>query len=173
MDKTYFTNIERHCQITRNNNYTNIEPTRRINRYMFRGEVIEKTGCSQIPIDTLKIMVDESNKKYKKMTEKIIQQIQTSTRNGKVKYQALGWKHAKEIKSWCDENYINCDIVVDPIITRNKLVNIDIWHAINGNLYDDGYGDYGNQYLDFRSTKQNVVYIEVNKSSGFGKYVLK
>ena len=159
MDNTYFESIERHCQITKKNNYTSIKPTRKINRNMFQGEVIEQTGVSQLPDYTIKEMVDGANLKYTKMTEQIIRQIQTTKR--KVKYQTLGWKQAKEIKSWCDENNIICNIVTDPIITRNKLVNIDVWHSIDGNLYDDGYLDYGNQYLDFRSTKQNVVYVEV------------
>ena len=161
MDNIYFESIERHCQITKNNNHTSIRPIRKINRNKFQGEVIEKKGISQLPYYTVKKMVDGSNLKYKKMTEQIIQQIQTTKRNGKVKYQTLGWKHAKEIKLWCDENNVICNIVTDPIITRNKLVNIDIWHSIDGNLYDDGCRDYGNQYLDFRSTKQNVVYVEV------------
>ena len=160
MDNTYFESIERHCQITKKNNYTSIKPTRKINRNMFQGKVIEQTSVSQLPDYTIKKMVDGANLKYKKMTEQIIRQIQT-TKRMKVKYQTLGWKHAKEIKSWCDENNIICNIVTDPIITRNKLVNIDVWHSIDGNLYDDGYEDYGNQYLDFRSIKQNVVYVEV------------
>ena len=159
MDNTYFESIERHCQITKKNNYTSIRPTRKINRNMFQGEVIEQTGVSQLPDCTIKEMVAGANLKYKKMTEQIIRQIQTTKRN--VKYQTLGWKHAKEIKSWCDENNIICNIVTDPIITRNKLINIDIWHSIDGNLYDDGSRDYGNRYLDFRSTKQNVVYVEI------------
>lgn len=163
MDNTYFESIERHCQITKKKTHTNVEPTRRINKNAFYGEVIEKTGVSQIPIDTMERMVKGSNLKYKKMTEQIMRQIQTTKRKGKVKYQTLGWKHAKEIKSWCDENNIICNIVTDPIITRNKLVNIDVWHSTDGNLYDDGYNDYGRMYLDFRSTKQNVVYVEVLK----------
>jgi hypothetical protein len=40
-------------------------------------------------------MVVRANLKYKKMTEQIIRQIQTTKRNGKVKYQTLGWKQAK------------------------------------------------------------------------------
>ena len=161
MDNAYFKSIERHCQITKKNNYTSIKPTRKINRNMFQGEVIEQKGVIQLPDCTIKKMVDGVNLKYTKMTEQIIRQIQTTKRKGKVKYQTLGWKQAKEIKSWCDENNIICNIVTDPIITRNKLVNIDVWHSIDGNLYDDGYLDYGNQYLDFRSAKQNVVYVEV------------
>lgn len=162
MDNKYFESIERHCQITKGDiNSTSIKPTRKINRNMFHGKVIEKKGVSQLPIDTIKKMVDGTNKKYIKMKKQIIQQIQTTKRKGKVKYQTLGWKHAKEIKSWCDENNIICNIVTDPNITRNKLVNIDVWHSIDGNLYDDGYEDYGNQYLDFRTIKQNVVYVEV------------
>jgi hypothetical protein len=162
MDNAYFESIERHCQITTNNNYTSIKPTRKINKNIFQGKVIERKGVSQIPDCTIKKMVDGANLKYRKMTEQIIRQIQTTKRNGKVKYQTLGWKHAKEIKSWCDENNIICNIVTDPNVTRNKLVNIDVWHSVDGNLYNDGYEDYGNQYLDFRSTKQNVVYVEVN-----------
>ena len=75
-----------------------------------------------------------------------------------VSYRSL-WE--RQVFKWCDENNVICNIVTDPIITRNKLVNIDVWHSIDGNLYDDGYEDYGNQYLDFRSIKQNVVYVEV------------
>ena len=52
MDNTYFESIERHCQITENNNYTSIRPTRKINRNMFQGEVIEKKGVSQ-PIPSI------------------------------------------------------------------------------------------------------------------------
>jgi hypothetical protein len=162
MDKTYFESIERHCQITEKNNYMSITPTRKHLKNMFQGEVIEKKGVSQLPDYTVETMVVRANLKYKKMTEQIIRQIQTTKRNGKVKYQTLGWKQAKEIKSWCDENDLICNIVTDPVITRNKLSNIDVWHSIDGNLYDDGYRDYGNEYLDFRSTKQNVVYVEVN-----------
>ena len=110
MDNTYFESIERHCQITKKNNYTSIKPTRKINRNMFQGEVIEQTGVSQLPDYTIKEMVDGANLKYTKMTEQIIRQIQTTKRKGKVKYQTLGWKQAKEIKSWCDENNINTDL---------------------------------------------------------------
>ena len=163
MDNTYFESIERHCQITKKNNYTSIKPTRKINRNMFQGEVIEQTGVSQLPDYTIKKMVNGANLKYKKMTEQIIRQIQTTKRNGKVKYQTLGWKHAKEIKSWCDENNINCNIVTDQTITRNKLQSIDIWLDANGDLYDDGGRDYGYMYLDFRRIKQHVVYIQVSK----------
>ncbi len=114
MDKTYFENIERHCQITKKNNYTSITPTRKIIKNMFQGEVIEKKGVSQLPDYTVETMVVRANLKYKKMTEQIIRQIQTTKRNGKVKYQTLGWKQAKEIKSWCDENDLICNIVTDP-----------------------------------------------------------
>ena len=161
MDNTYFESIERHCQeCEKINDNDVIRPTRRCISNI-SGIEIKKEGVSQLPDYTIKKMVDGANLKYTKMTEQIIRQIQTTKRKGKVKYQTLGWKQAKEIKSWCDENNIICNIVTDPIITRNKLVNIDVWHSIDGNLYDDGYLDYGNQYLDFRSTKQNVVYVEV------------
>lgn len=161
MDQTYFESIERHCQITKKNNYTSIKPTRRINRNMFHGEVIEKHGVSQLPACTVERMVDGASIKYRKMTDQIIRQIQTAKRKGNVKYQTLGWRQAKEIKSWCDQNDIICNIVTDPVITRNKLVNIDVWHSIDGNLYDDGCRDYGHQYLDFRRKKQDVIYVEV------------
>jgi len=161
MDNIYFESIERHCQITKNNNNESIKPMRKINKNMFQGKVIEKK-VSQLPDYTIINMVDGANKKYKQMTEKIIHQIQTTKRKGNVKYQTLGWKHAKEIKHWCEQNNIICNIITDPIITRNKLVKIDVWHTIDGNLYSDGYEDYANQYLDFRTIKQNVVYVEVN-----------
>ena len=166
MDNIYFENIEKHCQITDSGifdkNDTILKPTRKINRGQFQGVEIKKDDdVSALPDVTLERMVEGATKKYKKMTEQIINQIRTSKRKGNVKYQTLGWKHAKVIKSWCDENNINCNIVTDPTITRNKLVNIDIWFSIDGNLYDDGYEDYGNQYLDFHSIKQNVVYVEV------------
>jgi hypothetical protein len=35
MDNTYFESIERHCQITKNENYMCIEPTKKIIRNMF------------------------------------------------------------------------------------------------------------------------------------------
>ena len=159
MKASYFENIERHCQESEKKNGI-IIPTRRCIR--ISGIEIKKEGVSQLPDYTIKEMVDGANLKYTNLTEQIIRQIQTTKRKGKVKYQTLGWKQAKELKSWCDENNIICNIVTDPIITRNKLVNIDVWHSIDGNLYDDGFLDYGNQYLDFRSTKQNVVYVEVN-----------
>lgn len=160
MESTYFENIERHCQMTEYNNFTCITPVRKILRNK-SGCVVEKTSTSKIPSDTMERMIDGANKKNTRMTEQIIRQIQTSNRKGNVKYQTLGWKHAKEIKSWCDKNNVICNIVTNPIITRNKLVNIDIWHTIDGNLYNDGTRDYGRQYLDFRYVKQNVVYIEV------------
>ena len=97
------------------------------------------------------------------MTEKIIYQIQNSKRKGITKYQTLGFKQAKEIKLWCDQNNINCNIVEDLIIKRNKLKSIDIWHDEKGILYDDGTHDYGNQYLNFRKIKQNVVYVQISK----------
>ena len=160
MNASYFENIERHCQESEKKNGI-IIPTRRCIR--ISGIEIKKEGVSQLPDITLKKMVEGSNKKYVKMTEQITHQIQNSKRQGITKYQTLGWKHAKEIKSWCDENNINCNIVTDQTITRNKLQSIDIWHDEKGVLYDDGYEDYGNQYLDFRSIKQHVVYIQVSK----------
>ncbi len=162
MDDTYFESIERHCQITNNYHYTNIIPVRRILRLRhIQGREVEKVGVSQIPSDTMERMVRGANEKYKKMTEKIIQQIQTSKRKGKVKYQTLGWKHAKEIKSWCDKNNVICAIVTDPIVTRNKLSSVNIWHTVDGELYNDGTRDYGHQHMDFHHKKQNVVYVEV------------
>ena len=160
MKASYFENIERHCQESEKNNGI-IIPTRRCIR--ISGIEIKKEGVSQLPDVTLKKMVEGVTKKYVKMTEQITHQIQNSKRQGITKYQTLGWKHAKEIKSWCDENNINCNIVTDQTITRNKLQSIDIWHDKKGNLYDDGYEDYGNQYLDFRKIKQNVVYVQVSK----------
>ena len=121
MDNTYFESIERHCQITEKNNYKSIKPTRKINRNMFQGEVIEQTGVSQLPDYTIKKMVDGANLKYTKMTEQIIRQIQTTKRKGKVKYQTLGWKQAKEIKSWCDENNIICNIHHCKISFNNSI----------------------------------------------------
>jgi hypothetical protein len=162
MNTSYFENIERHCQESKKHNYVNvIIPTRRC--IGISGIEIKKEGVSQLPDITLKRMVEGATKKYVKMTERITHQIQNGKRKGITKYQTLGWKHAKEIKSWCDENNINCNISTDQTITRNKLQSIDIWHSIDGNLYDDGYRDYGNQYLDFRSIKQNVVYVQVSK----------
>jgi hypothetical protein len=108
-------------------------------------------------------MAERATKKYVKMTEQITHQIQNSKRQGITKYQTLGWKHAKEIKSWCDENNINCNIVTDQTITRNKLQSIDIWHDEKGYLYDDYFDDYGYMYLNYRSIKQPVVYIQVSK----------
>ena len=161
MNASYFENIERHCQESEKNNDV-IRPTRRCIRSI-SGIEIKKEGVSQLPDITLKKMVEGSNKKYVKMTEQITHQIQNSKRQGITKYQTLGWKHAKEIKSWCDENNINCNIVTDQTITRNKLQSIDIWLDEKGYPYDDGYEDCGNQYLDFRSIKQHVVYIQVSK----------
>ena len=157
MNASYFENIERHCQESEKKNGI-IIPTRRCIR--ISGIEIKKEGVSQIPC---KQMAERATKKYVKMTEQITHQIQNSKRQGITKYQTLGWKHAKEIKSWCDENNINCNIVTDQTITRNKLQSIDIWHDEKGYPYDDGGRDYGNQYLDFRSIKQHVVYIQVSK----------
>ena len=164
MNTVYFENIERYCQECEKNNYNYIviTPTRRCIRNI-SGIEIKKEGVSQIPDITLKRMVESSAKKYVKMTDQIIYKIQNGKRKGIIKYQTLGYKQAKEIKLWCDEKNINCNIITDQTITRNKLVNIDIWHDKKRNLYDDGYEDYGNQYLDFRSIKQNVVYVQVSK----------
>ena len=162
MNASYFENIVRHCQESEKKNSVIIRPTRRCIRSI-SGIEIKKEGVSQLPDVTLKKMVEGATKKYVKMTEQITHQIQNSKRQGITKYQTLGWKHAKEIKSWCDENNINCNIVTYQTITRNKLQSIDIWHDEKGVLYDDGYEDYGNQYLDFRSIKQHVVYIQVSK----------
>jgi len=163
MNTAYFENIERHCQECKNN-YDSIviRPTRRCISNI-SGIEIKKEGVSQLPNITVKRMIEGSTNKYLKMTNQIIYQIQNGKRKGITKYQTLGFRQAKEIKLWCDEKNINCNIITDQTITRNKLVNIDIWHDKNGNLYDDGYEDYGNQYLDFRSIKQNVVYVQVSK----------
>ena len=161
MNASYFETIERHCQVSEKNNGI-IIPTRRCIRNI-SGIEIKKEGVSQLPDITLKKMVEGSNKKYVKMTEQITHQIQNSKRQGITKYQTLGWKHAKEIKSWCDENNINCNIVTDQTITRNKLQSIDIWHDEKGYLYDDYFDDYGYMYLNYRSIKQPVVYIQVSK----------
>ena len=160
MNASYFENIERHCQESEKKNGI-IIPTRRCIR--ISGIEIKKEGVSQIPAGHCKQMAERATKKYVKMTEQITHQIQNSKRQGITKYQTLGWKHAKEIKSWCDENNINCNIVTDQTITRNKLQSIDIWLDANGDLYDDGGRDYGYMYLDFRRIKQHVVYIQVSK----------
>jgi hypothetical protein len=163
MNTAYFENIVRYCQECEKINYNNvIRPIRRCIRNI-SGIEIKKEGVFQLPDITLKKMVEGSTKKYVKMTDQIIYKIQNGKRKGIIKYQTLGYKQAKEIKLWCDENNINCNIITDQTITRNKLVNIDIWHDKEGNLYNDGCRDYGNQYLDFRSIKQNVVYVQVSK----------
>jgi hypothetical protein len=108
-------------------------------------------------------MVNNSAKKYIKTTENIIHKITNGKRKGKIKYQTLGWKQAKEIKLYCDKNNINCNIIEDDNIMQNKLKNIGIWYDIEGNIYDDGTRDYGRQYLDYRKIKQRVVYIQVVK----------
>lgn len=161
--ETHFENITRHCQVS-SSTYKNgdLIPNRTcISKY---GKVIDKKGCSGLPIDTQERMIDGSNKKYIDTTTKIIKQIQTNKCNENKKYQTLGWKQAKEIKKWCNENNYVCNIIEDPIIERNKLQYIDVWFDENGDLYDDGTRDYGRQYLDFRSTKQNVVYVQIIKS---------
>lgn len=164
MNTVYFENIERYFQECEKINYDYIViiPTRRCIRSI-RGIEIKKEDVSQIPDITLKRMVEGSTKKYVKMTDQIIYKIQNGKRKGIIKYQTLGYKQAKEIKLWCDENNINCNIITDQTITRNKLVNIDIWHDKKENLYDDGYEYCGNQYFDFRKIKQNVVYVQVIK----------
>ena len=161
MNASYFENIERHCQVSEKNNGI-IIPTRRCIRNI-SGIEIKKEGVSQIPAGQCKQMAERATKKYVKMTEQITHQIQNGKRKGITKYQTLGWKHAKEIKSWCDENNINCNIVTDQTITRNKLQSIDIWHDEKGYLYDDYFDDYGYMYLNYRSIKQPVVYIQVSK----------
>jgi len=162
MNKKYFESIERFCKVTnRSINLTTIRPQRRC--MSITGEVIEKNGESQIPEDTLKRMISGTTQKYKRTTSQIIHQIQTGKRKGTIKYQTLGWKQAKEIKLWCDENKINCNIVEDLNIMRNKLHSIDTWWDIDGTLYDDGTRDYGNEYIDFRIIKQHVVYVQIVK----------
>ena len=163
MENTYFERIERHCQEIRGTSLATITPVRQIIMIEKGREITKK--CSQIPLDTLERMVGGATNKYKKMTDQIIHQIQTSKRKGTRKYQTLGWKQAKEIQSWCHSNNINCSIVQDTDITRNKLQSIDIWYDINGELYDDGSRDYERQHLDFRNTKQNVVYVQINNNN--------
>lgn len=159
MDTTYFERIERHCQATTLNHA--IQPTRRCIK--IKGTQILQYYLSVLSSQTLELMANKATQKYRKMLEKITHQIRTSKRKGIVKYQTLGWKQAKEIKLWCDSNNINCKIVEDVNIVRNKLQHIDVWHDINGNLYNDGTRDYSNQHLDFRSRPQKVVYIQIVK----------
>lgn len=161
MDPEYFKSIEKHMMETKNSNFTNIKPQRRIIR-INAGEEIEKKyeNSSILYLDEL---VDKTKSKYNEMTEKIKQQILTGKKKGVVNYQTLGWKQAKEIKNWCDENNIKSDIIEDTNIVRNKLKNIYIWHDIDGNIYDDGTDDYARQWMDFNKIKQNVVYIQVYK----------
>ena len=102
-------------------------------------------------------MINNSNQKYVKMTKKIIYQIQNSKRKDITKYQTFCFRQSKEIKLWCEQNNINCNIVEDLIFKRNKLKSIDIWYNEKEILYDDRTRDYGHQYLDFRKIKQNVV----------------
>ena len=128
MNTAYFENIERHCQECKNN-YDSIviRPTRRCISNI-SGIEIKKEGVSQLPDITVKRMIEGSTNKYLKMTDQIIYKIQNGKRKGIIKYQTLGFRQAKEIKLWCDEKNINCNIITDQTITRNKLVNIDIWH---------------------------------------------
>jgi hypothetical protein len=165
MDNTYFQNIEINIQQTKtNDNSKIIYPNRELlKRKGIKGEEIKKNRVSKIPQETIDNMVNNSSKKYIKTTENIIHKITNGKRKGKIKYQTLGWKQAKEIKLYCDENNINCDIIEDKNIMQNKLKNIGIWYDIEGNIYDDGTRDYGHQYLDYRKIKQNVVYIQVIK----------
>lgn len=159
MKSDYFESIERHCQECKS---MNVIPNRRCLINKIHGKEIEKRG-KRIPYDTLERMVNGSNEKYLRTTEKLKHQILNSKRKGIVKYQTLGWKQAKEIKLWCEQNNIQCDIVEDTKVVRNKLDNINIWFDSDGRLYDDGCRDYGRQYLDFQYKKQQVVYIQINK----------
>lgn len=165
MNNTYFQNIEMNIQQTKtNDNSIIIYPNRKLlKRKNIKGEEIKKNCISKIPQETIDNMVNNSAKKYIKTTKNIIHKITNGKRKGKIKYQTLGWKQAKEIKLYCDENNINCDIIEDKNIMRNKLKNIGIWYDINGDLYDDETRDYGHQYLDYRKIKQKVVYIQVIK----------
>lgn len=162
MDKDYFLNIERHCQQTKHHNFETIHPTRKCIKNIY-GEEIKKNNLSGIPINTLETMVSNANRKYNKTLNDIKNRILASKRKGITKYQTLGYKQSKEIKLWCEENNINCNIVEEPSITRNKLTNIDIWHDTEGNLYDNGCRDYGNMWIDYRNTRQNVIYIQVSR----------
>ena len=95
MNTAYFENIERHCQECEKNNYDNviIKPTRRC--ISSGGKEIDKIGVSQNPGNTLEQMINSSNQKYVKITEKNIYQIQNSKQKGITKYQTLGFTQAK------------------------------------------------------------------------------
>lgn len=162
MDSAYFKNIQRHLEVSSSDEISCIVPTRHVLiRRQIKGREIGVEHTNAIPHDTLQKMVSGATNKYTKMTEKIICQIQTTKRKGTVKYQTLGWRQAKEIKLWCNQNNINCTLVEDSHISRNKLISIDIWHNDDGTLYSDGTEDYGREYLDFRKSKQNVVYVKI------------
>lgn len=161
MDAVYFESIEKHFQETNVKSSVDINPTRKIIRNL-SGQEIKKVH-SQIPEDTLKKMLNNTVDKYTRVTNEIKHKIKTGKRKGLIKYQTLGWKQAKEIKLWCCKNNINCDIVEDLNVTRNKLQSINVWHKANGELYDDGTRDYSRQFLDFCNKKQNVVYVQITK----------
>lgn len=119
-------------------------------------QYIEIQGGNEIQkIKMREIIYKNAIQKYKNMTEKIINQIQMSKRKGNVKHQTLGWKQAKEIKKWCEQNNIICNIVEDVNITQNKLHSID--------MYVDNDGINNDNYINFIKIKQNVVYVLVNK----------
>lgn len=167
MEASYFENIERHCKDTYWNapaSERTIIPNRRCLRGVRGHEIPKIVGVSEIPTDTIKRMVDGANAKYKRTMEQTINKIQNSKRKGTTKYQTLGYKQAKEIKAWCIENNVNCEIIEDQNVTRNKLSSVDIWFDREEDCtYDDGTRDYGRQFLDFRTKKQNVVYIQIIK----------
>lgn len=152
MDEIDFQNMKKQCQESINK-YT-IMPIRRCNSI---GECDDhqKKFVDEISDDYLNKISFNTVQKYKKMTEKIINQIQKRKRKGTVKFQTLGWKQAKEIKYWCNQNNIICNIVEDKNITQNKLQYMD-------SRYDFDFDDHGcNRSIVFVKDKQNVVYVQI------------
>lgn len=154
MNAEHFLHMERHIH----ENYTIDKDTiyRRIRNRLYAGKEIPKLGC-QLYVDRLEKMAEGANKKYQRNTNDIIKRIQNAKRKGITKYQTLGYKQAKEIKKWCQENNIDCSIVCDNEITRKKLTNIDVWFESNWQE------NFGTDQINFVHKRQNVVYIQIKK----------
>ena len=126
--------------------------------YTFSKSNEELNECDRNLID-----VEKCIKNYNNKYNEILNHINKMGNGISKKYQTLGYKQAKEILRYCQMNNITCEIVVDDKIKRNKLSEICVLYDDGNNVFNSGYEDYGNEGLDFKYVKQNVVYVKITK----------
>jgi hypothetical protein len=108
-------------------------------------------------------VIKNTSKNFEKEFTKIISFIVKLKLGKTKKYMTQGYKQAKQIKKYCDENNISCEIEEDQNIKKNKLKSIKLLHDPTGNTYNSECRDYAGEHIIFCKEKCNVIYVKIKK----------